>query len=93
MVKTMARKAGLDPKEQLIIAMIGIVGASLFNASNQMKAHIADCASRSATVSRIGYGILVIVAAGLIMNGINAWHTNAPDTTQKITTYEEKHIK
>lgn len=88
----MARK-GLDTKEQFIIATIGLVGVSLFNANNQMKAHIADCAARSATVAKIGYGILVIVAAGLIMNAINAFHTSQPDTTQKITTYEEKRIK
>lgn len=86
----MPKKAGLDPKEQLMAAAM-IVGFGLFfQVNKQLSAHMQDCAARSAAIARIGYGILVIVAAGLILSGINAYHGNG-DTTQRITTVEEKH--
>lgn len=88
----MARK-GLDTKEQMMAASIIVCFGLMHQVNKTMTGHMQDCSERSATVAKIGYGILVIVAAGLIMNGISAWHTNSPDTTQKITTYEEKHIK
>lgn len=88
----MAKKTGLDQKEQLMAAAMMVGFGLFFQVNKQLAAHMQDCSNRSAAVARIGYGILVIVAAGLILSGINAYHGNS-DTTQRVTTVEERHTK
>lgn len=83
-------KKGLNTNEQAIVGVM-LMGAGLFYQLNKtVSGHMEDCARRSATVEKIGYGILVIVAAGLILSGINSYH-NSGTTMQRIETVEEKH--
>jgi hypothetical protein len=89
----MAKKNGLDNKEQLLAGAIMLGFGLMYSVNKQLTAHMLDCSMRSATVSKIGYGILIIVAAGLLLNGINAYHTTG-DTSQRIErTVEETHKK
>ena len=88
----MAKRPGFDQKEQLLAGGLMLGFTMMYSVNKQLTAHMLDCSQRSATVSKIGYGILIIVAAGLLLNGINAYHGGA-DTSQRITTIEEKHTK
>lgn len=54
------------------IMLVGLLG--LFQMHTLMSAHIKDCADRSATVAKIGIGIFILVAGGLILGAINAYH-------------------
>lgn len=84
------KKDGLDNKEQLIAGALMVGFGIMYSVNKQLSAHMKDCASRSAVVERIGYGILVIVAAGLILNWFNSHYYNG-DTMQRTEVVEEKH--
>lgn len=86
-------KKGLDGKEQLMAAAIMAGFGLMYQVSSQLKGHMEDCAKSSERVAKIGYSILVIVAAALILSGINAYHVGSGDTTQRTTVVEEKHSK
>lgn len=88
----MAKKNGLDQKEQLMAAAIMCGFGLMYQVSSQLKNHMEDCRTSSERVAKIGYGILVIVVAGLILSAVNSYHSNG-DTTQRITTVEEKRSK
>lgn len=70
--KGMAKKS-LIQNDQVIagIMLVSLVG--LFQMHTLMSSHIKDCAERSATVAKIGVGIFVLVAGGLILSAITAY--------------------
>lgn len=87
----MSKKSGLDSKEQILAGALLMGFGLMYSVNKQLTAHMRDCSARSGTVSRIGYGILIIVAAGLILSGINAYHSGGDNTTQRREVIEEKH--
>lgn len=66
-------KKNLLQNDQVIAGIMLVSMVGLFQMHTLMSAHIKDCAERSATVAKIGIGIFVLVAGGLILSAISAY--------------------
>lgn len=79
------KQQSLSAKDQLFISAIGVFGVLLFNANNQMKAHIEDCAKKSQIVAQIAKAILVAVVIELILRGLNMFQLSSAVKTMATT--------